>query len=76
MRLTVVGCTGSLPGPESPASCYLVEAGDTTLVLGLGTGALGPPQRRIGVGTVDAGLLNHLPPDHCMHLSGYSVAVR
>ena len=26
MRLTVVGCSGSYPGPDSPASCYLVEA--------------------------------------------------
>jgi ribonuclease BN (tRNA processing enzyme) len=76
VRLTVVGCTGSLPGPESPASCYLVEAGDTTLVLDLGSGALGPLQRRIGLGTVDAVLLSHLHPDHCMDLCGYYVAVR
>ncbi len=26
MDLTIVGCTGSLPGPDSPASCYLVTA--------------------------------------------------
>ena len=26
VRLTVVGCSGSYPGPESPASCYLLEA--------------------------------------------------
>ena len=26
MRLTIIGCSGSFPGPESPASCYLVEA--------------------------------------------------
>ena len=76
MRLTVVGCTGSLPGPDSPASCYLVEAGDTTLVLDLGSGALGPLQRRIGLDTVDAVLLSHLHPDHCMDLCGYYVAVR
>ena len=25
MRLTVVGCAGSAPGPSSPASCYLVQ---------------------------------------------------
>ena len=28
MRLTIVGCSGSYPGPESPASCYLLEADD------------------------------------------------
>ena len=26
MRLTTVGCSGSMPGPHSPASCYLLEA--------------------------------------------------
>ena len=26
MRLTVIGCAGSYPGPESATSCYLVEA--------------------------------------------------
>ena len=26
MRLTIVGCSGSFPGPDSAASCYLVEA--------------------------------------------------
>ena len=26
MRLTVIGCSGSYPGPDSPASCYLLEA--------------------------------------------------
>ncbi|HEX6235472.1 MAG TPA: MBL fold metallo-hydrolase [Jiangellaceae bacterium] len=76
MKLTVVGCSGSLPGPDSPASCYLVQAGDTTIVLDLGNGALGPLQRRIGLETVDAVLLSHLHPDHCMDLCGYYVAAR
>ena len=45
MRLTVVGCSGSYPGPDSPASCYLLEAehdGRTwRILLDLGNGALG-----------------------------------
>lgn len=28
MRLTVIGCTGSFPGPVSPASCYMLTATD------------------------------------------------
>ena len=28
MKVTIVGCSGSYPGPESPASCYLLEADD------------------------------------------------
>jgi ribonuclease BN (tRNA processing enzyme) len=41
MRLTVVGCSGSMPGPHSPASCYLLEADGFRLVVDLGSGALG-----------------------------------
>jgi ribonuclease BN (tRNA processing enzyme) len=36
VRLTVVGCSGSYPGPESAASCYLLEAEHTP---GLGEGS-------------------------------------
>ncbi|MCW2631827.1 MAG: beta-lactamase, partial [Pseudonocardia sp.] len=40
MRLTVLGCSGSGPGPHSPGSGYLLRAGDARLVLELGNGAL------------------------------------
>ena len=77
MRLTVVGCSGSYPGPDSPASCYLVEApyGDRTfrLLLDLGSGALGALQRYVDLRTIDAVALSHLHPDHCMDLCGFYV---
>jgi ribonuclease BN (tRNA processing enzyme) len=77
MRLTVIGCSGSYPGPESPASCYLLEAeqdGRTwRLVLDLGSGALGALQRYVDPLTVDAVLLSHLHADHCLDLCGYYV---
>ena len=41
MRLTVVGCSGSFPGPESAASCYLLEADGFRLVIDMGNGSLG-----------------------------------
>jgi ribonuclease BN (tRNA processing enzyme) len=78
MRLTVIGCSGSFPGPDSPASCYLVEApydGRTfRLVLDLGSGALGALQQHVDLDTIDAVALSHLHPDHCMDLCGYYVA--
>jgi hypothetical protein len=33
MRVTVIGCSGSFPGPRSPASSYLVEAEGFRLLL-------------------------------------------
>jgi len=44
VKLTIVGCSGSYPGPDAPASCYLLEApheGRTyRILLDLGSGAL------------------------------------
>jgi ribonuclease BN (tRNA processing enzyme) len=77
VRLTIVGCSGSYPGPDSAASCYLVEAehaGRTwRLVLDLGNGAFGPLQAVTDVFDVDAVLLSHLHADHCVDLTAYFV---
>ncbi len=77
MRLTIVGCSGSYPGPDSPASCYLVEAEgeDRTwrLVLDLGNGALGALHRYADPLTIDAVLLSHLHADHCIDITSYYV---
>ncbi|HYK71034.1 MAG TPA: MBL fold metallo-hydrolase [Streptosporangiaceae bacterium] len=73
MELTVVGWAGSFPGPDSPASCYLIEADDFRLVLDLGNGALGALQRYTALSEVDAICLSHLHADHCMDVIGYSV---
>ncbi|MEI8057506.1 MAG: MBL fold metallo-hydrolase [Actinomycetes bacterium] len=76
MRLTVVGCSGSYPGPQSPASCYLVEHDGHSLVLDMGSGALGYLQRYVDVYSIDAIALTHLHTDHCMDLAAYYVTRR
>jgi ribonuclease BN (tRNA processing enzyme) len=76
MRLTVVGCAGSFPGPDSPASCYLVEHDGHRIVLDLGNGAFGALQRVADVYDIDAVLLSHLHADHCLDLTSYYVARR
>jgi ribonuclease BN (tRNA processing enzyme) len=68
-----VGWSGSFPGPQSPASCYLIDTGDFRLVLDIGNGAVGALQRYTGLGDVDAICLSHLHADHCMDMIGYSV---
>ena len=77
MRMTVVGCSGSYPGPDSPASSYLLEAeqGGRTwrIVLDLGNGALGALQRYADPLAIDAVLLSHLHADHCIDLTSYYV---
>jgi ribonuclease BN (tRNA processing enzyme) len=74
MRLTVVGCAGSFPGPDSAASCYLLEADGFRLVVDLGNGALGALQKYAGLFDIDAVCLSHLHADHCVDLYSYSIA--
>jgi len=80
MRLTVVGCSGSFPGPDSAASCYLIEVEDSgrtwRIVLDLGSGALGPLQQLVDPHDIDAVVISHLHPDHFMDLCGLYVARR
>ncbi len=74
MRVTIVGCAGSFPGPDSPASCYLVEHDGHRLLLDLGNGAFGALQRYADVYAVDGIALSHLHADHCLDLTSYYVA--
>lgn len=76
MELTVVGCSGSFPGPESPSSCYLIEHGETRILLDLGNGALGQLQRYVDIYDIDAIFISHLHIDHCADVGSYYVARR
>ena len=74
VRLTIIGCSGSFPGPDSPASCYLLEADGFRLLLDLGNGSIGALQRYLGLYDIDAVCLSHLHADHCLDLCAYYVA--
>ena len=77
MQLTIVGCSGSYPGPDSPASCYLVQAeheGRTwNILMDLGNGALGALHRYVDPLDIDAVFLSHLHADHCIDMTSYYV---
>jgi ribonuclease BN (tRNA processing enzyme) len=76
MRLTVLGCAGSFPGPESACSAYLVEADGFRLLLDFGTGSLSALQRYAGLHVIDAILLTHLHCDHMLDTCSYVVVRR
>jgi ribonuclease BN (tRNA processing enzyme) len=76
MRLTVIGCAGSFPRADSPASCYLVEHDGFRLLLDMGNGSLGALQRHVAPTDVDAVLVSHLHTDHCVDLCSLDVYLR
>lgn len=63
LRLEVLGSSGSWPAPGSPTSGYVVDDGDTRVVLDLGFGTM---PRLPDPLTVDAVVLTHRHPDHCV----------
>lgn len=81
MRLTIVGCTGSMAGPTAAASSYLLEADDADgrtwrVLLDCGSGAFGPLQTLVDPTTIDAVGVTHLHPDHYADLCGLYVYLR
>jgi ribonuclease BN (tRNA processing enzyme) len=76
MRLTVLGCAGSFPGPDSPCSSYLVEAEGFRLLVDLGAGSLSALQRFATLTSVDAIVLSHLHADHVLDACNYVVVRR
>lgn len=76
MKLTVLGCAGSFPGPDSACSAYLIEADGFGLMLDFGTGSLSALQRYARLTSIDAVLLSHLHCDHMLDACSYVVVRR
>lgn len=74
LTVTVLGCSGSYPGPGQACSGYLLESGTTRVWLDAGSGTLANLQRHIGLHEVDAIVLSHEHPDHWTDLEGFAVA--
>jgi ribonuclease BN (tRNA processing enzyme) len=74
--LTVLGCSGSAPGPNAPASGYLLEAAGFRLGIELGNGTLAVLQAIHDPFTLDALVFSHLHPDHCADFAALTVLRR
>jgi ribonuclease BN (tRNA processing enzyme) len=69
MKLTVVGCAPAYATkPGQASSCYLVEHGDTSVVLDLGQGSFADLWRYRDPDRVSAIVISHLHGDHCVDL--------
>ena len=74
LTLTVLGASGSYPGPGQACSGYLLSAGGTRVWLDAGSGTLANLQRHIRLADLDAIVLSHEHPDHWTDVEGYAVA--
>jgi ribonuclease BN (tRNA processing enzyme) len=73
LELTVLGCSGSYPGPGGACSGYLLQDGTTTVLVDAGSGTLANLQRHIGFEDLDAIVLSHEHPDHWSDVEGWNV---
>ena len=82
MKLTIIGCTGSMSGPDAPASCYLVQARGAgpdggqrvfSLVLDMGPGSMGQLLNHVDPAELDAIAISHCHADHMVDLVGMHV---
>lgn len=81
MKLTVVGCCGSMSGPRAAASSYLVQAEDAggriwSVLLDLGFGSGGALMTYLDPRALDAIFFSHLHPDHMADVSSLQVYLR
>jgi ribonuclease BN (tRNA processing enzyme) len=75
MRITVLGKSPSWQDAGGACSGYLVEDGDTTLLLDCGNGVFGKLRQRRDYTEIDAVAISHLHADHFLDLVPYSYAL-
>ena len=82
MKLTIIGCSGSMSGRESAASSYLVQAVGPdasglertwNILLDFGPGAMGQSLKYVDPAMVDAMVFSHMHADHCADIVGMQV---
>jgi ribonuclease BN (tRNA processing enzyme) len=77
MELTVLGCSGSYGAPAGGAcSGYLVRAGGAVIWLDCGNGSFANLQQHADPADLDAVVITHAHPDHCVDLFGLHVLHR
>ncbi|MDI6799541.1 MAG: MBL fold metallo-hydrolase [Actinomycetota bacterium] len=68
MKLTILGASAAYPGVGQACSGYLLEDGETRLLIDIGTGSLSNLLRWIDPSDLDALIITHLHPDHFLDI--------
>ena len=75
MRLTVLGSSAAYPGPRGACSGYLVQEGNTNLLVDCGTGVLSNLQQAVALQQVNNIVISHFHADHFFDLIPYRYAL-
>lgn len=75
MRLTVLGKSPAWQDADGACSGYLLQAGDTTVLLDCGNGVFGKLRKFVDYVDVDAVVISHMHADHFADLVPYSYAL-
>lgn len=70
LRLTVLGCSSAVPHADWPAAGFLVDWGDTTLMLDAGQGTVRRLQGLMDPTRLDALVVGHMHADHYLDIVG------
>ena len=75
MRVTILGKSPSWQDAGGACSGYLIQSGESNVLLDCGNGVFGKLRERIDYVDLDAVLLSHLHADHWLDLVPYSYAL-
>jgi ribonuclease BN (tRNA processing enzyme) len=75
LRITVLGKSPSWQDAGGACSGYLIQAGQTSVLLDCGNGVFGKLRERIDYVELDAVIVSHLHADHWLDLVPYSYAL-
>ena len=70
LRLTVLGCSTAVPHESTPTAGYLVQWGDTSVLLDVGQGVVRNLQRVMDPRRLTAVVIGHMHADHYLDLVG------
>ncbi|HEY2476279.1 MAG TPA: MBL fold metallo-hydrolase [Candidatus Cybelea sp.] len=68
LRLTVVGSSPATPRPSGACSSYLLQTAGATLLLDIGSGALGKLRETLDYARLDGVVISHMHADHFFDL--------
>lgn len=68
MRITVLGSSGTYPAADNPASSFLIATDSRSIWCDAGPGSFGALARLMDPADLDAVVLSHRHPDHCLDL--------